>query len=107
MIARNAPEASIEAPTPATFTIGDVVQHRVFAFRGVIFDVGSLKSPLRGGLMALKSHGCRVASVHPMFGPDTELLSGRHVIFIDLGHDEALAAVKELFTATMVTGLKV
>jgi chorismate mutase/prephenate dehydrogenase len=37
-----------------------------------------------------------------MFGPDTELLSGRHVIFIDLGHDEALAAVKELFTATMV-----
>jgi chorismate mutase/prephenate dehydrogenase len=70
--------------------------------RGVIFDVGSLKSPLRGGLMALKSHGCRVASVHPMFGPDTELLSGRHVIFIDLGHDEALAAVKELFTATMV-----
>jgi heat shock protein HspQ len=39
MIARNAPEASIEAPTPATFTIGDVVQHRVFAFRGVIFDV--------------------------------------------------------------------
>jgi chorismate mutase/prephenate dehydrogenase len=70
--------------------------------RGVIFDVGSLKSPLRGGLMALKSHGCRVASVHPMFGPDTELLSGRHVIFIDLSHDEALAAVKELFTATMV-----
>lgn len=39
MIARNAPEASVEAPTPATFTIGDVVQHRVFAFRGVIFDV--------------------------------------------------------------------
>ncbi len=28
-----------EAPTPATFTIGDVVRHRVFPFRGVIFDV--------------------------------------------------------------------
>ena len=26
-------------PTPATFTIGDVVRHRVFPFRGVIFDV--------------------------------------------------------------------
>ena len=39
MIARAAPEASVETPTPATFTIGDVVQHRVFAFRGVIFDV--------------------------------------------------------------------
>src|SRR5580658_7595944 len=42
---------------------------------GVIFDVGSLKSPLRAGLLALKSHGCKVTSVHPMFGPDTELLS--------------------------------
>jgi chorismate mutase/prephenate dehydrogenase len=68
---------------------------------GVIFDVGSLKSPLRSGLLALKSHGCRVTSLHPMFGPDTELLSGRHVIFVDLGHAEALASARELFAATM------
>src|SRR5215469_906721 len=31
---------------------------------GVIFDVGSLKSPLRAGQQALKSHGCRVTSLH-------------------------------------------
>jgi chorismate mutase/prephenate dehydrogenase len=68
---------------------------------GVIFDVGSLKSPLRAGLMALKSHGCKVTSVHPMFGPDTELLSGRHVVFVDLGNDAALASVRELFAPTM------
>jgi chorismate mutase / prephenate dehydrogenase len=68
---------------------------------GVIFDVGSLKSPLRAGLMALKSHGCKVTSVHPMFGPDTELLSGRHVVFVDLGHQEALASARELFAPTM------
>jgi chorismate mutase/prephenate dehydrogenase len=68
---------------------------------GVIFDVGSLKSPLRAGLMALKSHGCKVASVHPMFGPDTELLSGRHVIFVDLGNAAALASARELFASTM------
>ncbi len=30
---------SMEAVTPATFTIGDVVRHRLFPFRGVIFDV--------------------------------------------------------------------
>jgi chorismate mutase/prephenate dehydrogenase len=70
--------------------------------RGIIFDLGSLKSPLRGGLMALKSHGCRVTSVHPMFGPDTDLLSGRHVIFVDLGHAEALEKARELFKPTMV-----
>ena len=68
---------------------------------GVIFDVGSLKSPLRAGLMALKSHGCKVTSLHPMFGPDTELLSGRHVIFVDLGSPEALASARELFAPTM------
>jgi chorismate mutase/prephenate dehydrogenase len=68
---------------------------------GVIFDIGSLKSPLRAGLLALRSHGCKVASAHPMFGPDTELLSGRHVIFVDLGCAEALAAVQALFAPTM------
>jgi chorismate mutase/prephenate dehydrogenase len=68
---------------------------------GVIFDVGSLKSPLRAGLMALKSHGCQVTSVHPMFGPDTELLSGRHVIFVDLGSATALSRARELFASTM------
>jgi chorismate mutase/prephenate dehydrogenase len=69
---------------------------------GVVFDVGSLKSPLRSGLLALKSHGVRVTSVHPMFGPDTQLLSGRHVVFVDLGHAEALQKVQELFAPTMV-----
>jgi len=68
---------------------------------GVIFDVGSLKSPLRAGLLALRSHGCRVTSVHPMFGPDTELLSGRHVVFVDLGNAGALESARELFAPTM------
>ncbi len=69
--------------------------------KGVIFDVGSLKSPLRAGLNALRSHGCRVTSMHPMFGPDTELLSGRHVVFVDLGSAEATQAARELFASTM------
>jgi chorismate mutase / prephenate dehydrogenase len=68
---------------------------------GIVFDLGSLKSPLRSGLLALKSHGCRVTSVHPMFGPSTELLSGRHVIFIDLGVSEATQAARDLFAPTM------
>jgi chorismate mutase / prephenate dehydrogenase len=68
---------------------------------GVVFDLGSLKSPLRGGLHALKAAGVKVTSLHPMFGPSTELLSGRHVIFIDLGCAEALAAARALFAPTM------
>jgi len=69
--------------------------------RGLVFDLGSLKTPLRAGLDALVKAGCRVTSVHPMFGPDTHLLSGRHVIFIDLGDKEALAEAQALFAPTM------
>jgi len=69
--------------------------------RGVVFDLGSLKSPLRAGLDALRSAGVAVTSLHPMFGPDTELLSGRHVIFIDLGNAEALSEAQALFAPTM------
>src|ERR1700726_4269912 len=69
--------------------------------RGLIFDLGSLKTPLRKGLEALVKAGCRVTSLHPMFGPDTELLSGRHVIFIDLGNSAALQEAQELFAPTM------
>jgi chorismate mutase/prephenate dehydrogenase len=87
--------------TPLGITDGILRELALRRPPGVIFDVGSLKSPLRAGLMALKSHGCKVTSVHPMFGPSTELLSGRHVIFVDLGSAEALAAARELFAPTM------
>ncbi len=69
--------------------------------RGVVFDIGSLKTPLRAGLEALRAAGVRVTSVHPMFGPDTALLSGRHVIFIDLGDAGALEEARDLFASTM------
>ncbi len=68
---------------------------------GVVFDVGSLKTPLRAGLSALQAAGVRATSIHPMFGPDTELLSGRHVIFIDLGNASALDEARSLFASTM------
>lgn len=72
---------------------------------GLVFDIGSLKSPLIDGLRELQSAGCRVTSLHPMYGPDTRLLSGRHLIFCDAGDSEATAAAKELFAATMVEQL--
>jgi len=68
---------------------------------GVVFDLGSLKSPLRGGLNALRAAGVKVTSLHPMFGPGTELLSGRHVIFIDMGSAAALDGARALFQPTM------
>ncbi|MEO7208107.1 MAG: prephenate dehydrogenase/arogenate dehydrogenase family protein [Steroidobacteraceae bacterium] len=89
----------LATPLSATAELLQVLARR--RPRGLVFDLGSLKTPLRAGLEALVKAGCRVTSVHPMFGPDTELLSGRHVIFIDLGDQEALAQAQALFAPTM------
>lgn len=93
----------VAAPLAVTGRIlGELAEERP---RGLVFDVGSLKTPLRAGLEALAGAGCRVTSVHPMFGPDTKLLSGRHLIFVDVGAPEATAAARELFAATMAEQL--
>ena len=68
---------------------------------GLVFDIGSLKTPLRSGLAALVQAGVRVASLHPMFGPDTDLLSGRHVIHVDVGRPDAVTEAQQLFASTM------
>lgn len=73
---------------------------------GLVFDIGSLKSPLRSGLKALAEAGVRVASVHPMFGPDTELLSGEHVVFVDVGRPDATEEAEALFASTMATRIR-
>ena len=70
--------------------------------RGLVFDIGSLKTPLREALGVSVSRGLNVTSLHPMFGPDTRLLSGRHMVFVDVGCPTATAAAKDLFAATMV-----
>ena len=79
-----------------------LAQLAVLKPEGLIFDIGSLKSPLIDGLQELRSAGCRVTSLHPMFGPDTRLLSGRHLIVCDVGCEEATERARELFGATMV-----
>ena len=79
-----------------------LAQLAVLKPRGLVFDIGSLKSPLIDGLVELRDAGCRVTSLHPMFGPETRLLSGRHLIFCDAGVPVATAAAKELFGSTMV-----
>ncbi len=68
---------------------------------GLVVDIGSLKTPLRQGIARLVAAGCRVSSIHPMFGPETRLLSGRHVIFVDVGVPAATAEARSLFASTM------
>jgi chorismate mutase/prephenate dehydrogenase len=55
---------------------------------------------MRSGLEALAKAGCKVCSVHPMFGPDEIGLSGRHILFVDVGNSEALSEAQALFSHT-------
>lgn len=68
---------------------------------GLVFDVGSIKSPMIDALKRASAQGIRVCSVHPMFGPNTALLSGRHVLLMNTGSDPALEEAKALFADTM------
>ena len=66
----------------------------------LVFDIGSLKSPMREGLDAMSESGCRVCSVHPMFGPDEIGLSGRHILFVNVGNQAATDEARALFAHT-------
>ncbi|MGD9265352.1 MAG: bifunctional chorismate mutase/prephenate dehydrogenase, partial [Lysobacterales bacterium] len=66
----------------------------------LVFDIGSLKSPMREGLEALVDAGCKVCSVHPMFGPNDVGLSGRHILFVDVGDQAATMEARALFAHT-------
>ena len=65
---------------------------------GIIENYKELRAELRDA-------GCRVTSIHPMYGPETRLLSGHHLIFCDAGVPEATESAKELFASTMVESL--
>ena len=67
---------------------------------GVIFDLASIKSPLMDPIHHLQAAGARVASIHPMFGPDIALLRDADVVVCETGDEPATAAVEELFRAT-------
>ena len=66
----------------------------------LVFDIGSLKSPMREGLDAMRDRGCRVCSVHPMFGPNEIGLSGRHILFVNVGNQPAIDEARALFAHT-------
>lgn len=73
---------------------------------GLIFDIASLKSPFIPELQDLCRKGLHVTSVHPMFGPDTDLLSGRHVLFLDSGCAAATTDAFQLFASTMAARIR-
>jgi chorismate mutase/prephenate dehydrogenase len=96
----------IVVATPMKVAAGILLELAERKPKGLIVDIGSLKSPLRPGLERLVAAGCKVTSIHPMFGPDTRLLSGRHVVFCDVGVPQATREARALFASTMAEQLE-
>ncbi|MDT8439619.1 MAG: prephenate dehydrogenase/arogenate dehydrogenase family protein [Wenzhouxiangellaceae bacterium] len=69
--------------------------------QALVFDVASVKAPLTDTLKRAAVAGLSICSIHPMFGPDTRLLAGRHVLLMDCGCPQAVAAARALFADTM------
>ena len=68
--------------------------------QGIIFDIASIKSPIQKILKDMVDQGMRVTSIHPMFGPDSNLLTGKQIIFMDIDQHDSQQTVKKLFEST-------
>lgn len=72
--------------------------------RGLVADAFSLKSHVLDMLQdAATTGGLRVASLHPLFGPEVQTLAGRVVAVCDCGNPAAAEEVSALFSDTALT----
>lgn len=74
--------------------------------QALVFDICSLKSPFLEELMQAAESGLKICSIHPMFGPDVQVLSGRNIIVCDVGHVQGFLETQKLFidtTASLVS----
>ena len=92
---------------PVAVSAGILAEMEQARHPGLIFDIASIKDPVKGILRRMGSAGMEVASIHPMFGPDTDLLSGCHILLMDVGVPDAAAAAADVFAGTMVEILRV
>lgn len=96
---------AIAAPLTAVRRIlEEVASHKPGA---LVFDLGSLKGPFADALRSGVRAGVRVASVHPLFGPNLWPMSRGTILVCDCGDPEAAEAAKSLFRSTGATLLDV
>ena len=68
--------------------------------KALVFDVCSLKAPVERELRAMSRSGLRIASVHPLFGPNLWPPSSGSITFSDCGNSKAVLEARELFRAS-------
>ncbi len=94
----------IAAPISRTATLIEELSD--VGTRALVVEIGSVKTPLLSALRRGADAGLRLCAMHPMFGPDTTLLSGRHVLLMDVGVPAAVDDAASLFSDTMAEVLR-
>lgn len=69
-------------------------------FRGLVFDIASIKGHLREAIGKARQRGLLITSIHPMFGPSVRTLSDKVVCYCNCGSREALNRAKAFFRDT-------
>lgn len=69
----------------------------------LLFDILSIKAPLREEIRRATTLGRRVTSVHPLFGPSARVLSGRNLLVLDCGDAKAATDAERLFRRSSLT----
>lgn len=80
--------------------VGGVLRSLAGRTDGLVFEIGSLKSPFVADVKALAASGANVTSVHPMWGPGAQLLASKNVVVCDCGNADANRAARALFEDT-------
>ena len=74
----------------------------------LIIELGSLKSPLLDTIKKAINNSIRLVSIHPMFGPETDFLSGKNIIICDTGGDASdTKLVTDIFKLTSASVIEV
>lgn len=69
----------------------------------IICDIASLKSGLLESIRKAREARLRVASIHPLFGPDTRILSDKVICLCNCGDKKSFSEVWALFQETSAT----
>src|SRR2546428_13463516 len=93
----------IAVSVPMSVAAGVLRSIAIMKPRALLFDVCSLKAPIERELRAMSRSGLRIASVHPLFGPNLWPPSSGNITFSDCGNSKAVLEARELFRASGVS----
>jgi chorismate mutase/prephenate dehydrogenase len=77
-----------------------------FKYKGIVFDIASIKTYLIDSYKKALKQGLSITSIHPLFGPDTKILSDKIMCFCDIGDKSSNLKIQSLFKDTAISVFK-